>query len=181
MEAKKRKQNNKSPVNSSVFKVKAEFYFKNVSRTEGNNTKVMSNIKLKYYQKDLIFQAESSNGYPLLLGQTAEDSKIKAIRPMELLLMGLASCSSVDIVKIVKKQKQTILDYRVEVNGKRHESLEPSLFEIITLKFILEGDISPLKVERAVNLSIEKYCSVAKILEETAQINYKIELNGKRL
>lgn len=141
----------------------------------------MSNIKLKYYQKDLIFQAESSNGYPVLLGQTAEDSKIKAIRPMELLLMGLASCSSVDIVKILKKQKQTIDDYRVEVDGKREEDKVPSLFETVTLKFIFEGDIAPLKIERAVSLSIKKYCSVAKILEQTAEINYKIELNGKTL
>lgn len=139
------------------------------------------NIKLKYYKKDLIFQAESSNGYPLFLGQTAEDSKIKAIRPMELLLMGLASCSSVDIVKILKKQKQTIVYYRVEVDAKRQENLVPSLFETITLKFIFEGDISPLKIERAVSLSVEKYCSVSKILEETAQINYKIELNGTTL
>jgi len=142
----------------------------------------MSKIKLKYYKKDLIFQAENDAGYPILLGQTAEDSKIKTIRPMDLLLMGLASCSSVDIVKILKKQKQTLDDYRVEVDATRRENLTPSLFNHINLTFIFEGEkLSPSKVERAVALSIEKYCSVSKILEETATINYELVLNGKTL
>jgi putative redox protein len=140
----------------------------------------MSKINLKYTGKDLLFDVTNESDYHIKLGQT-DDKSIKAARPMDLLLMGLASCSSVDIVKILKKQKQTIVDYRVEVNAKRQENLVPSLFDTITLKFIFEGDISPLKIERAVSLSVEKYCSVSKILEPTAQINYELELNGKTL
>ncbi len=142
----------------------------------------MSKIKLKYYKKDLIFQAENEAGYPVLLGQSAEDSKIKAIRPMDLLLMGLTSCSSVDVVKILQKQKQTYDDYRVEVDAQRREGQVPSLFETIKLTFYFEGeDLSPRKIERAVGLSVDKYCSVARIIEETATINYELVLNGKTL
>lgn len=136
-------------------------------------------IDLNYYQTDLVFEAKGSSGVPILLGQTAEGSELKTTRPMELLLMSLASCSSVDIVRILKTQKQSIDDYRVEVNANRQEGRVPALFDTINLKYVFEGDISPLKIERAVNLSLEKYCSVYKILEPTAKINYELVLNGK--
>ena len=136
-------------------------------------------IDLNYYQTDLVFEAKGSSGVPILLGQTAEGSELKTTRPMELLLMGLASCSSVDIVKILKTQKQTIVNYRVEANANRQEGRVPALFDTINLKYVFEGNISPLKIERAVNLSLEKYCSVYKILEPTAKINYELVLNGK--
>jgi len=138
-------------------------------------------IDLKYYKTDLVFQARGSAGVPLLLGQAADDSELNTTRPMELLLMSLASCSSVDIVRILKTQKQPIDDYRVEVQANRQEGRIPALFDNINLKYVFEGDISPLKIERAVNLSLEKYCSVYKILEPTAKINYELLLNGKLL
>ena len=138
-------------------------------------------IDLTYNNTDLVFEAKGSAGTPILLGQTADGSDLKATRPMELLLMSLASCSSVDIIKILKTQKQSIDDYRVEVNANRQEGSVPSLFDNITLTYVFKGDISPSKIERAVSLSLEKYCSVYKILEPTAKINYELELNGKTL
>jgi len=138
-------------------------------------------IDLTYYKTDLVFQAKGSAGVPILLGQAADDSLLNTTRPMELLLMSLASCSSVDIVKILKTQKQSIDEYRVEVHANRQEGRVPALFDNINLKYVFEGDISPLKIERAVNLSLEKYCSVYKILEPTAKINYELHLNGKQL
>tara|TARA_B100000809_G_C15079296_1_gene509037 strand:+ start:998 stop:1420 length:423 start_codon:yes stop_codon:yes gene_type:complete len=140
----------------------------------------MSKINLKYTGKDLLFDVKNESNYSITLGQT-DNNTIKSARPMDLLLMALASCSSVDIVKILQTQKQELTDYRVEVDAKRQENRVPSLFETITLKFIFEGDLSPLKVERAVSLSIEKYCSVSKIIEQTATINYELVLNGKTL
>ena len=133
----------------------------------------MSKIKLKYIGKDLLFDVSNESDYTITLGQTGDDS-VKSARPMELLLMALASCSSVDIIKILQTQKQNIVDYRVEVDGIRQAGNVPSLFETINLKFIFEGDISPLKIERAVGLSVDKYCSVSKIIEETATINYEL-------
>ena len=138
-------------------------------------------IDLKYYKTDLVFQARGSSGAPILLGQAADDSLLSTTRPMELLLMSLASCSSVDIVKILKTQKQHIDEYRVEVQANRQEGRIPALFDNINLKYVFEGDISQLKIERAVSLSLEKYCSVYKILEPTSKINYELQLNGKLL
>lgn len=140
----------------------------------------MSKINLKYTGKDLLFDVTNETDYSLTIGQTG-DNNVKSVRPMELLLMGLASCSSVDVVKILQKQKQNLIDYRVEVDAKRQENTTPSLFETINLKFIFEGDISPRKIERAVGLSVDKYCSVSKIIEETATINFELILNGKTL
>ena len=69
----------------------------------------------------------------------------------------------------------------MEVEGERKKNQVPSLFEVINVKVMLEGDIIPEKVIRAVKLSFDKYCSVSKTLEKTAKINYQIFLNGKKL
>jgi putative redox protein len=138
-------------------------------------------INLKYTQKDLIFEAENEAGASIFIGQTNNVKVSNVIRPMETLVMSLASCSSIDIIKILKKQKQHITEYRVEVDAKREEEKIPSLFETITLKFIFKGEISPSKIQRAVSLSLGKYCSVSKIIEQTAHIKFELELNGKAI
>lgn len=94
-------------------------------------------------------------------------------RPMEVLLMSLAGCSSIDVVSILKKMKQEITDYEVEVSAERFEEQIPSLFKDIHLKFILSGpELDEEKVIRAIGLSMDKYCSVSKILEPTANISW---------
>ncbi len=139
-------------------------------------------IELKYYKKDLIFQVSNNTGYPVLIGQADDNTKIKTIRPMETILMGLAACSSVDIVKILQKQKIELDDYRVEVEGNREHDKTPALFENINLLITVKSSsCSTSKIKRAVQLSLNKYCSVSKILEPTTSINYKIILNGKEI
>ena len=137
-------------------------------------------IKLKQYDKQLLFKANNSNGNSLLVG-ISEDKNLDVFRPMELLLVGLASCSSLDIVKILHKQRQFDFKYDVQVESTRRENEIPSIFKEITLHFIFEGSISEIKIKKAVNLSLEKYCSVSKIIEQTASINYSITLNGKEI
>ncbi|MGV6860820.1 MAG: OsmC family protein [Putridiphycobacter sp.] len=139
-------------------------------------------IGLKYYKKDLIFQVNNNIGYPVLIGQAAENSKVKTIRPMETILMGLAACSSVDIVNILQKQKIELEDYNVEVEGNREQDKIPALFNNIKLIITVKSSsCSTSKLKRAVQLSLNKYCSVSKILEPTTSINYKIILNGKEI
>jgi putative redox protein len=137
-------------------------------------------VNLKYTGTDLLFDVTNESGYIVKLGLT-DDKIIESVRPMELLLMSLASCSSMDVIKILKTQKQVIEDYKVHVNGIRQDGVVPALFETIEVSFIFRGDLSPSKVKRAVNLSLDKYCSVSKIIEETAKINVKIILNDKEL
>ncbi|RMG86262.1 MAG: OsmC family peroxiredoxin [Bacteroidetes bacterium] len=96
----------------------------------------------------------------------------KAFRPMQLMLVGLGGCSSIDVIHLLKKQRQNLEDIRVEVRADRDPDAVPSLFTKIYIHFFLKGDLDPKKVERACSLSMEKYCSVAKILEKTAPIEW---------
>lgn len=102
----------------------------------------------------------------------------KGVRPMEMLLMGLAGCSGIDVVNILRKQRQTIDSMRVEVEGDRGESDGANPFENIRVKFLLTGEIDESHLKRALELTFDKYCSVAKTLEKSAQISWEYRLNS---
>jgi len=95
---------------------------------------------------------------------------------MQLMLASAGSCSSIDVISILKKQKQNLRDIIVEVNGEREKDKIPSLFTDVNLHFILFGDLDPDKVKRAVDLSVTKYCSALKTIEKTATITYSFEI-----
>ncbi|MFM7221798.1 MAG: OsmC family protein [Bacteroidota bacterium] len=100
-------------------------------------------------------------------------------RPMQTLLAALAGCSSVDIVMILKKQKQDLQGLEIEVDGEREEGKEPALWRTIDVNFKLSGDVDPQKAERAVELSMQKYCSVAETLRKAgAEIRYVVFVNN---
>ncbi|CAM3925996.1 OsmC family protein [Flavobacterium weaverense] len=98
--------------------------------------------------------------------------------PMELILMGVAGCSAIDMISILKKQRQEITSFKAEVDGERVQLGEAKPFKDIHVVFYLEGEINPEKAARAAQLSFEKYCSVSKTLEPTATVHYKVVLNG---
>ena len=92
--------------------------------------------------------------------------------------MGLGGCSAIDIVLILKKQKQQVDDFAISIDAERETGKEPSLWKDIVLHFKLKGKIDKEKAERAVALSVEKYCSVSKTLELAgAKITYKVSVN----
>lgn len=99
-------------------------------------------------------------------------------RPMQLLIMGLGGCSGIDVVLILQKQKQVVADLQIELDAERYDDREPALFKNIHVTFNFKGELDAKKVKRAVALSMDKYCSVAKILEETATITYGATING---
>ena len=101
--------------------------------------------------------------------------------PMELVLMSVASCSGIDMISILKKQRQEITSFKAEVEGERVQVGEAKPFKNIYVTFFLEGTINEEKAQRAAQLSFEKYCSVAKTVEPTATIHYKVVLNGVQL
>jgi len=109
-------------------------------------------------------------------GAASVGGENKGFRPMQLLLAGLGSCSSIDIISILKKQKQPLEGLRVMVDGEREKDKVPSLFQDIHVHFIFEGDLDEKKVKRAVDLSMKTYCSVTKILEKTTKITYSFEI-----
>jgi putative redox protein len=105
----------------------------------------------------------------------------EGVRPMQLLVMGLGGCSAIDIVLILKKQKQIIDDLQIVLDAERHEDRIPATFRKIHLTYNFKGQLDSKKVKRAVTLGIDKYCSVTKILEETCDITFESFINGESI
>jgi putative redox protein len=100
-------------------------------------------------------------------------------RPMQTLLAAICGCSAVDIISILKKQRQHLDSLEIAVDGQREPGVEPSLWKSVQLVFKLGGDVEPAKAYRAVDLSLQKYCSVAETLRVAgADITYTVSLNG---
>lgn len=100
-------------------------------------------------------------------------------RPMQTMLAALTGCSSVDIVSILKKQKQDLKSLKISVDGEREKGKEPSVWETVEVVFEMTGELDPAKAYRAADLSISKYCSVAETLRRAgATIQFKVIVNG---
>jgi putative redox protein len=103
------------------------------------------------------------------------------VRPMELLLMGLASCSAIDVVLILKKQRQDITDFRIITEGDREQEADTMRkpFRKIHLLFKFAGNqLDENKINRAIALSMEKYCSATAQMEALATITYSVEITA---
>jgi putative redox protein len=136
-------------------------------------------IELKRLDDAFHFEAisETGNVAQMDVGENMGGHN-KGVRPMQMLIMGLGGCTAVDVVIILNKQKQIIDDFRITIDGEREHDKEPSLWENIQIHFKLKGKIDQTKAERAVQLSMEKYCSVSKTLEIAgAKITYKVSVN----
>lgn len=132
-------------------------------------------IKIKRIDQDFALHATNEEGSIVTIDAAKEiGGNCKGMRPMQLVLSALGGCSAIDVLQILKKQKQEIGSFQVEINGAREKSGSYSLFKTIDLHFIIDGNVNPVKAEQAVKLSMEKYCSVAKTLEPTAKISYKV-------
>lgn len=129
---------------------------------------------------DFGFTATDSGGNDLSIDIPVEKGgNGNGFRPMQLLLAGLGGCSALDVVSILKKQKQQIEAFAIDVDGEREKDKEPSLWVDVQIVFKLSGDIEPSKAYRAVELSMNKYCSVAATLNKSgATIQWRVEVNG---
>jgi putative redox protein len=101
----------------------------------------------------------------------------KGMRPMQLLLSALGGCCAIDAISILEKQKQPLQGFEIEVTGAREPSGGYSLFRSIQLHVKIRGKVDPEKADKAIRLSLEKYCSVAKTLEPTADISYSVSIS----
>lgn len=100
----------------------------------------------------------------------------KGMRPMQVLLSALGGCSTIDVISILKKQRQPLTDIRITVTGEREKGVVPSVFREAHVHFQLFGDIDDAQAQRAVSLAVEKYCSVAKTMESSARITHSFEI-----
>jgi putative redox protein len=119
------------------------------------------------------FIGKSDSGHNVVF-DTGSDGA--APSPMEMVLMSVGCCSSVDVVSILKKSRQDVTAARVELSSERAETA-PRVFKKINLHFVVTGnDVSEKHVERGVKLSAKKYCSVALMLEASVEITHSFEV-----
>ena len=98
------------------------------------------------------------------------------VRPMEMLLLGVAGCTMIDVVTTLKKMRQELTHFETKVNAERADD-HPKVFTDIHIQFIVKGkDLDPKKVEKAITLSAEKYCSASIMLGKTASISHDFEI-----
>lgn len=135
-------------------------------------------ITLNRINDDFLFECSNEQGNSILLDNTTLPGA-KGVSPMQSVLMAVAGCSGIDVVSILKKQRQTITDFKAEVEGERVQVDEAKPFKSIKVKFFLEGEIDPKKAKKASELSFEKYCSVSKTLEPNVEITYEVHVNGE--
>ena len=138
-------------------------------------------IALKRIESPFHFEAVNETGNTVSIDASpAIGGAGLGARPMELLLMGLGSCSGIDIISILNKQRQNVSDFQVSIEAERESGKTANLFTKIHLHFDVFGDVEQEKLENAIHLSLDKYCSVVKILEKSAEINHSFTINGDR-
>ena len=125
------------------------------------------------------FIGESENGQRIVMdGPPEGGGRNLGPRPMETLLLGMGACTAYDVLSILKKSRQAISDCRIEISSQRAGE-HPRVFTEIHVHFIITGDnIKEAQIERAINLSAEKYCSASIMLGKTAKITHTFEIRS---
>lgn len=137
-------------------------------------------ITLNRINNQFQLEAKGASGNKVLLDNQAMD-EIKGVSPMELMLMSVASCNAMDILYVLKKQRQVVDSYRVEAEATRKEVRKAQPFDKIHVSIFLEGDILPAKALRAASMSFNDYCSASLTLEGCVKITYDMFLNGVKI
>lgn len=136
-------------------------------------------IKVEINRVDTDFRMEALNekGNSIIMDAgEADGGHDSGFRPMQLLLAALGGCSAIDLIAILRKQREPLNDVKITVTGEREAGKVPALYTEAHIHFKLFGAVNPEKAERAVALSVDKYCSVAKTLEKTAKVTYSFEI-----
>jgi putative redox protein len=125
----------------------------------------------------MAFQAASGSGHTLTLdANPAAGGQERGPRPMELLLLGLGGCTAMDVISILRKMRQEVTDYRVEVSGERAET-HPQVYTRLTVEHVVTGRrLDEALVRRAIELSDTRYCSAAAMLRQAAPITTRYRL-----
>ena len=132
--------------------------------------------RIKWVQ-DAMFVGESGSGHAVVMdGPPDLGGKNLGVRPMEMILLGMGGCASFDVVHILKKGRQPIVDCVAELQAERAET-DPKVFTKIHLHFIVSGKgLTEKQVKRAVELSAEKYCSASIMLSKVAEVTHDFEI-----
>ena len=134
------------------------------------------NVKVKWID-GMMMVGESGSGHAVVMdGPPDVGGNNLGIRPMEMLLIGMAGCTTVDVVSTLKKMRENIDDCIAEVSAERANE-HPKVFTSIHIHFVVKGsDLNPQKVKKAISLSADKYCSASIMMAKTASVTHDFEI-----
>jgi putative redox protein len=133
----------------------------------------MTKIELSRVDDNFCMEAVNELGNKIVMDGSPADG---GMRPMQVLLAAMGGCSAVDVVTILRKQREDLRDLKITVTGEREKDKAPALYTEVHAHFRIFGNVDKEKAEKAVALSVGKYCSVAKTLEKSAKITYSVEV-----
>lgn len=137
----------------------------------------MVKVEINRVDADFRMEAVNDKGNSIIMDAgEADGGHDSGFRPMQLLLAALGGCSAIDLIAILRKQREPLNDVKITVTGEREAGVVPALYTEAHIHFKLFGSVNRDKAERAVALSVDKYCSVAKTLEKTAKVTYSFEI-----
>ena len=127
----------------------------------------------------MLMVGESASGHGIVMDGPEEiGGHNLGVRPMEMLLLGMGGCTTVDVISILKKMREDVEDCRCEVSGVRADE-HPKIFTDIHIHFIISGNnLDEKKVEKAITLSAERYCSASLMLGKAAKVTHDFEIHG---
>jgi putative redox protein len=132
------------------------------------------------WAKNMEFEGIDEHGHKITIdAKKSNGGQENGPNPKELLLMGLAGCTGMDVVSILNKMKQPLQGLSVDVSANQTKE-DPIVFDNILITYKFSGDLDPDKVSHAVTLSKDKYCGVGAMLGKTAKIEIKIDIEGKK-
>ncbi len=128
---------------------------------------------------DVTFMGESETGHAVIMDGAPENGgRNIGMRPMEMMLIGMGGCTSFDVVTILKKSRQSVVDCVAEITAERADAI-PKVFTKIHVHFVVTGhELNEKQVARAVSLSAEKYCSALIMLSKSVKITHDFELKA---
>jgi len=148
-----------------------------ISKREVDIETPSSTVNVQWIQStDLLMAGIDSRGTPVVIGITEDDDPLwRGLKASDMLLMSAASCSAYDVVVILKKRKEPLENLEVICSGQRADE-PPRKFTHIHLKYVLKGQLKPESVEKAIQLSEDKYCSVINTLKGSVVITSEYEI-----
>ena len=134
-------------------------------------------ITLSRINDSVLFQAQNERGHAVLVeGGTSVGGHNEAPSPTEYFIISQAACTAIDIVELLKKMRQPLSHLEIETDAQRAEDQVPKIFTGIHLHYKLYGDIKKEKAEKAITMSIEKYCTVSKMIDSVAKITFSFKI-----
>lgn len=130
--------------------------------------------------KGFRFRARNEAGHTVEMDGGLGDAPAQAASPMQLLIMAMGGCSGIDILVILNKSRQAVASFTMDLTAERQKKGTYSVYTALHAHYVFTGALDPQKVRRAIRLSIDKYCSVSKLLEYTTTITASFSINGER-